>query len=467
MAQIPILSGIYTNEAPDFRPAYPRNLTPTATNQGISNGYLRPAPGLVGIGSGPGTPRGGIVWEGRAYRVMGSKLCEQSSTGAITALADVGLGGYASLDYGFDALAIASGGSLYYWDTSTLTEVTDADAGNVLDVVWIAGYYVFTDGVNVITTELTDRTSINPLRYGSSEFDPDPVVGVDELRNELHVFNRHSIEPFQNVGGNGFPFQRIEGAAVPRGPVGTHTFCKYLETFAFLGSGRNEAPGVYLMVPGDTQRISTPGIEATLQEYTEAELAAAIVECRVQQATSVLYIHLTDQTLCFDSAMTKVVGEPVWYTLTTSIVDRGQYRARDFLWAYDKWTAADPTGTAICRLDETISTHYGAVNGWQFDTLALYNEGNGALIHDLELVASTGVVNVNARPVVWHSYSAEGMPFSQERATSAGVRGSRGKRICWRSQGRIDNWRMLRFRGTSDAHIAMARLEARFEALND
>jgi len=467
MAQIPILSGIYTNEAPDFRPAYPRNLTPTATNQGISNGYLRPAPGLVGIGSGPGTPRGGIVWEGRAYRVMGSKLCEQSSTGAITALADVGLGGYASLDYGFDALAIASGGSLYYWDTSTLTKVTDADAGNVLDVVWIAGYYVFTDGVNVITTELTDRTSINPLRYGSSEFDPDPVVGVDELRNELHVFNRHSIEPFQNVGGNGFPFQRIEGAAVPRGPVGTHTFCKYLETFAFLGSGRNEAPGVYLMVPGDTQRISTPGIEATLQEYTEAELAAAIVECRVQQATSVLYIHLPDQTLCFDSAMTKVVGEPVWYTLTTSIVDRGQYRARDFLWAYDKWTAADPTGTAICRLDETISTHYGAVNGWQFDTLALYNEGNGALIHDLELVASTGVVNVNARPVVWHSYSAEGMPFSQERATSAGVRGSRGKRICWRSQGRIDNWRMLRFRGTSDAHIAMARLEARFEALND
>jgi len=467
MAQIPILSGIYTNEAPDFRPAYPRNLTPTATNQGISNGYLRPAPGLVGIGSGPGAPRGGIVWEGRAYRVMGSKLCEQSSTGSITVLADVGPGAQASLDYGYGRLAVASGGSLYYWTGSALEKVTDTDAGNVLDVVWIAGYYAFTDGTNLIVTDLTDPLSVNPLRYGSSEFDPDPIVGVDELRNELYAFNRNSIEPFQNVGGNGFPFQRIEGAAVPRGPVGTHTFCKYLETFAFMGSGRNEAIGVFLTLPGDSQRISTPGIEATLQEYTEAELAAAIVECRVQQATSVLYIHLTDQTLCFDSAMSKVVGEPVWYTLTTSIVDRGQYRARDFLWSYDKWTAADPAGTAICRLDESLSTHYGAVNGWQFETLAIYNEGRGAIVHDLELVASTGVVNVSARPVIWHSYSAEGQPFSQERPTSAGVRGSRGKRIAWRSQGRIDNWRMLRFRGTSDAHIAMARLEARLEGLND
>lgn len=465
MAQIPILSGIYTTGGPDFSPRYPRNLVPTATAQGISNGYLRPAPGLVSIGTGPGAPRGGIVWNGRLYRVMGTKLVEQSASGAITVLADVGTGGQCSLDYGYDRLAIASGGRLYYWNGSSLSQVTDEDLGQALDVVWIAGYYAFTDGVNLIVTDLTDPTSINPLRYGASEFDPDPIVGVDELRNELHALNRYSIEPFQNVGGDGFPFQRIDGAAVPRGPIGTHAFCKFLETFAFLGSGRNEAPSVYLMTAGDTQRISTEGIDRVLAGYTEAQLSTAIVEARVYGATSLLYIHLPDQTLCFDATMTKAVGSPVWYTLTSSISGLGRYRAQDFLWAYDKWTAADPTGSAVCRLDDTVSTHYGAVNGWDFETIAVYNEGRGAIVHELELVSLTG--RVTGAPVVWASYSHDGETYSQERPTPAGTRGNRNARIVWRSQGRITNWRTMRFRGTSDAHIAMARLEARLEPLND
>lgn len=463
MAQIPIISGIYTTGDLDFSPRYPRNLVPVATPQGISNGYLKPAPGLVSIGTGPGIARGGIVWNGRVYRVMGSKLCEQTSSGAVVVLADVGPGGQCSFDYGYDRLAITSGGRLFYWNGSALSEVTDTDLGAALDVVWIAGYYATTDGTNLIVTDLTDPTSINPLRYGASEFDPDPIVGVDELRNELHAFNRYSIEPFQNVGGNGFPFQRIEGAAVPRGPIGTHAFCKFLETFAFLGSGRNEAPSVYLMTQGDSQRISTDGIDRILAEYTEAQLSACIVEARVYGATSLLYIHLPDQTLCFDATMSKSLGAPAWYTLTTSVVERGQYRARDFLWAFDKWTAADPTSAALCRLDDTVSTHYGAVNGWDFETIAVYNEGRGAIVHDLELVALTGRVNGN--PIVWASYSEDGVTYSQERPTAAGGAGNRNKRIAWRSQGRLTYWRTMRFRGTSDAHISMARLEAQLEPL--
>lgn len=467
MAQIPILQGIYAADVPDFNPAYPRNLVPRMTAQGISNGYLRPAPGLVGIGTGPGTPRGAITWNGRLYRVMGTKLCEQSSSGAITVLADVGPGGQCSLDYGYQYLAIASGGRLYYWNGSTLTQVTDADLGPALDVVWISGYYATTDGTNIIATDLNDPLSINPLRYGASEFDPDPIMAVEELRNELVALNRYSIEPFQNIGGNGFPFQRIDGGQVQRGVIGTHAYCKFLETLAFVGSGRNEAPGVFLMTPGDTQRISTPGIEKTLAGYTEAQLAQTIVEARVYRGTSELLVHLPDQTLVFDAAATKAVdGQPMWVTLTSSVAGLGQYRARDFVWCFDQWTAADPTGTGVARLSDELSTHYGAVNGWEFETVAIYNEGRGAIVHELELVALTGRVSLSASPVVWASYSHDGVTFSQERATPAGLRGDRGKRIAWRTMGSFSHWRVLRFRGTSDAHISMARLEAQLEPLN-
>ena len=466
MAQIPILQGIYATDSPDFQAAYPRNLLPVITKQGISSGYLRPAPGLVGIGSGPGTPRGGIVWNGRIYRVMGTKLCEQSASGAITVLGDVGAGGQCVMDYGYQFLAIASGGRIYYWDGSTLQQVTDGDLGEALSVVWLAGYYITTDGTNIVTTDLTDPFSINPLRYGASEFDPDPIMSVATLRNDLYALNRYSVEAFQNVGGNGFPFARIEGSQTPRGSIGRTAFCKFLETIAFVGSGRNEAPGVFLLGPGDTSRISTPTVEALLAEYTEEQLAGCVVEARVERATSLLFIHLPDRTLCFDSAATKLSEEPVWFELTSSLVGLGQYKARDFLWTGTQWTCADPTSNAIGRLSDDVSSHYGAVNGWQFETVAIFNEGRGAIIHELELIALTGSVNLTARPVIWASYSDDGVKYSQERPTPAGVRGDRGKKIAWRSMGRMALWRTLRFRGTSDAHISMARLEGQLEALS-
>jgi hypothetical protein len=47
----------------------------------------------------------------------------------VTTLGDVGGSGPVSLDYGFDRLAIRSGTSLYYWNGTTLTQVTDVDLG--------------------------------------------------------------------------------------------------------------------------------------------------------------------------------------------------------------------------------------------------------------------------------------------------------------------------------------------------
>jgi hypothetical protein len=43
--------------------------------------------------------------------------------------------------------------------------------------------------------------------------------------------------------------------------------------------------------------------------------------------------------------------------------------------------------------------------------------------------------------------------------------GQRGKRLVWLQQGMVRAWRAQRFRGTSDAHLPVARLEARVEAL--
>lgn len=466
--QIPILNGVYTDGVSDFRTSYPRNMVPVPKQQGISQGYLRPADGIVQFGSdtGPGEDRGAVNWNDFCYRVMGNYLVKVLVDGQIQILGSVGSGGPVTFDYSFDKLAVNSGGRFYYWDGTLLTQVTDPDLGAVLDFVWVDGYFMTTDGKYLVVTELTDPTQVNPLKYGSSEVDPDPIKGIIKLRNEIYALNRYTIEVFQNVGGDLFPFSRIEGAQMQRGVIGTHAAAMFLENIAFLGSGRNEAPAVWAGSNSSTTKISTREIDQILLQYTEAELAETVMEVRVSNGHQLLYVHLPDQCLVYDGAGSQVVQEPVWFILTSSIVGLGTYRAKNFVWCYDKWICGDPTGTKIGYLANDVSSHYGDLNGWEFGTAIVYNEGRGALFNELELVCLTGNVNGDSDTTIWTSYTIDGQTWSQERARSAGKTGERMRRITWLQQGHMRNWRCQKFRGTSDSHLSIARLEVQVEGLN-
>ncbi len=464
--QIPILNGIYTDNGPDFRTSYPVNLVPVPKQSGISAGFLRPADGIVSDGVGPGVDRGGINWNGVCYRVMGTKLVTVAKNGTIVVLGDVGgpVNTMVTLDYSFDRLVIASGGRMYYWN-GTLTQVTDPDLGVVLDVAWVDGYFMTTDGTSLIVTDLSDPLVVNPLKYGSSEVDPDPIVAILKLRNEIYALNRNTIEVFDNVGGEFFPFQRIDGAQVQKGSVGTFACCVFVESVAFLGSGRNEAPGLYVASNATATKISTQEIDELLMSYTEAQLSTVKLEARNDKAHQHLYVHLPDRTVVYDAAASAVLQEQVWFTLTSSVVGFEQYRARNMVWAYDKWLVGDPKSNNTGHLTDTSGAHWGQIVRWEFGTTIAYNEGNGAVFHELELVALTGRVALGKEPAVATSYSLDGISWSQEKSIRAGSTGNTLKRLVWFQQGFMRNWRIQRFRGDSDSHIAFARLEAQIEGL--
>jgi hypothetical protein len=465
--QIPILNGIFTDNTPELRTAYPVNLMPVPKASGISNGFLRPGDGIVANGTGPGIDRGGINWRGECYRVMGTKLVEVSSTGAVTILGDVGgpENELVTFDYSFEELAIASGGRLYYWNGTTLVQVTDPDLGVVLDVVWVDGYFMTTDGEFLIVTELTDPTQVNPLKYGSSEIDPDPVVALLKLRNEVYALNRNTIEVFDNVGGTLFPFQRIAGAQIQKGVIGTQGCCLFLDRIAFLGSGRNEAPSIYVGASSQTQKISTQEIDNILMDYTEAQLALVKLEARNDKSHQHLYVHLPNQTLVYDAAASEVLQTPVWFVLVSTLTGLAQYRARNMVYAYDKWLVGDPQSNNVGYLVQDTGHHWGQQVYWEFGTLIVYNESNGAIFNELELVSLTGSIALGKNPQISTSYSLDGKSYSQERSISVGTIGNTKKRLAWFQQGHMRNWRIQRFRGDSDAHVSFIRLEAQIEPL--
>lgn len=464
--QIPILSGIYTNGIGDFRVEYPRNMVPVIQKEGISDGYFRPADGIVALGAGPGIDRGAISWNSLLYRVMGTKLVSISSTNVVTVIGDVGGTGLVTFDYSFDYLAVASSGKFFLYKPATgLQQVTDVDLGTVLDFVWVDGYFMTTDGSYLVVTELNDPFSVNPLKYGSSEADPDPIVALMKVKNEVYALNRNTIEVFNNVGGSLFPFQRVEGAQVQRGVVGTNACCLFMDTIAFLGGGRNESVGVWVISAGIAEKVSSREMDQILADYTEAELSLVHLESRVNKDFRQLYIHLPDQTLVFDGASTAKAGTPVWYILTTSIVEKAEYRAQNFIWIYNRWIVGDTKSVNFGYLTDTLSSHWGELNGWEFSTVIVYNESRGLIFHELELIALTGNAIFGADPSIWTSYTEDGRTWSQERVCKAGLTGVRGKRLSWLRQGRMRQWRAQKFRGTSDAQLAIARLEARIEPL--
>lgn len=470
--QIPILNGIYSDTSADFRTSYPRNLMPVPKKQGISQGYLRPADGILEFATGPGADRGGINWNGVCYRVMGSKLVSIDKNGTISIIGDVGgINSQVTFDYSFDRLGIASEGKLFYYDNSSLSQVTDADLGTVVDFIWIDGYFMTTDGTSLVVTELTDPFSVTNFKYGSAEADPDSIKGLLKVRNEAYAIGRYTIEVFDNVGGNYFPFQRVPGAQVMRGAVGTFACCVFTmqnyQGVAFLGGGRNEPSAIWFGLNGTSTQISTREIDSILQNYTEEQLSKTVLESRVDKNHSLLYIHLPDQTLVYDSAATSVVGEPVWFVLTSSIVGLGTYRARNIIWCYDKWISGDPTTNKLGYFVENISHHYGNINGWDFGTTIIYNEAEGVIFHELELIALTGQIELGKNPTIWTCYSTDGETWSQERPRTAVRQGRRDVRLNWLQQGNMKNWRIQKFRGTSDAHISIAKLEARLEALKN
>lgn len=473
---LPILNGIYADSDFEFRTSYPRNLVPVPKDTSISKGYLRPADGIVQFSTddGPGVDRAGINWNGVLYRVQGTKLVSVDAAGVITEIGDVGPGGQCSLDYSFDKLAVASGGRLYYWDGVTLVQVTDPDLGLVVDVQYIDGYFMTTDGENLVVTELLDPTQVDPLKYGSSELDPDPVLGVKKLRDEALAVNRYTVETFTNVGASqgveSFPFARNSGAQLHRGAIGTHAACIYsisdgIDGLAFLGSGRKESPAVWFGAGGATTKLSTREIDTILQTYTEAQLSRAVLETRVDKHQRELILHLPDRALVYDGAASQVVGEAVWSTRDSGLATPATYRARNLVWCYDAWLCGDPTSGKVGVLSATTGEHYGVKTGWDFGTAIIYGEGRGAIFHELELVGLPGASRLGDDPVIWTSYSLDGQRFSTEKPARAGRQGETRHRIIWRQQGSLRNWRIQRFRGTSDVHMPFARLDATIEQL--
>lgn len=455
--KIPLLYGMVSDETAEFRQSYPLNLEPFALKNGIATGQLRGTAGATGFANGPGIDRGGTMWNDMLYRAMGTRLIRVRRSNQIEDLGDLGDGvGPVTFAVGPDRLGIRSGDKLFYWNDIALSQVTDPDLGPVSDLIWIDGYFMSTDGVSVVVTELSDPSSVQPLKYGSAEEDPDPITGLIQFNGEAYVLGRYSIQVFRNMGTSGFPFQTIQGATIPYGCVGAMAKCLYDDAFAFVGGDRNSGLGVFLAGAGTATPISTRRIEDELAKVDDP--SSIVLENRSGRAERRLFVHLPDKTLVFCSNHSAAAGEPVWYFAQSGIGK--PYRLRSAVLAYGSTVVGDTESTALGTLSDTVNTHFGESAQWQFDVGLLYNEGKGGILKGVELIGLPGRAPPGVNGSVWLSLTRDGENYTTERPCSMGLSGQHGLRLQWRPRTNFRTYLGMRFRGYSPALPGFAACEA-------
>ena len=457
--QLSIVSGVVATEAAEFRASHPLNIEPVIVESGISKGQLRTAAGAEPFAAGPGVDRGGIEWSGAHLRIMGSKLVRVDA--AVTPLGEVGGQGPVSLDYSFDRLIVRSGARLFYWNGAALTRVTDPDLGAVVDALWIDGYTMATDGRFVVVTELNDPMQVKPLKYGSAEADPDPVTGLIKVRGEAYVCGRHTIQVFQNVGGAGFPFATVPGATISTGCVSASAKVAFGNSFAFVGSARGDALGVFVAGAGTADRISVRAVEAALA--AEPDPAAIELERRVGDDELRLFVHLSAETWVFLARASEAAGEPIWYRCRSGAGK--PYRLRHAVQAGRDVIVGDRDGPGLARLTTDTPGHFGETVEWSFDAGLLYNGARGAIVDAVELVGLTGRGAVDDPGSVFLSMTADGTRYTTERAVALGRTGERSRRLQWRPHLRMRTYLGFRFRGYGSGVAGFAACEARIRPL--
>jgi len=456
-----LIKGDRVSSNTDYRDQLPVNMVAIMKPILGAVGYMLQIPGLTQYGTGVGIDRGGL-WNERQqdhYRVSGGSFVSVTTGGAVTDLGAISGTGTASLPYSFNTQGIIADGRFWlYSPSSGFNEVTDPDLGDPIDGVWINGVYFMTDGEFLFHTDITDESSIDPLKFATSEFSPDPTLGIGKTQdNKAIAFNRYSVEFFVDRANPNFAYSRVETRAVKVGIVGTHAKAEMSDTWYLLGGRKEEAVSVHRLSVGSAKKVASREVDKVIGTYTETQLATAVVEARGEDGYNFLIVHLPNHVLQYNETVAKAAGiDQAWTIMKTDVNGDSPWRAKHGLFEPRKgvWVYGDKLGDKLGILDEGVSTHYGELVEWILNTP--FTNLEGMSIDELDIETIPGH-SVDDDATVAISLTYDGVTHGKEWFESYGEPGKYGTRFIIRRLGDVPSWFGARFRGASRSRMAFSR----------
>jgi len=465
--QAPIIRGD-TVDRTDYRDALPVNLTAVAKPIKGAAGYLNSHAGLVQFATGEGKDRGGVYNERLEshFRVSGNSLIELGADGVTTVIGTIsGSRRATTAAYSFDTQAILADGRWWLYDGSTLSEILDPELGDPIDMTWINGYYFFTDGENIYHTDATDETSIDPLKFATAEFSPDPTLAVDKTSdNQVIVFGRYSIEYFIDSATENFAFRRVESKALKAGIVGTHCETELDGVFYFLGGGKEESPSVHYISAGTYKSIATREIDKLIAQYTENQLADAVLETRIVDRDKFIMVRLPNETLLCNLTIAESQGlGSAWSIVKSGVIGGGAWDGVNGVYdgRISKWIYGSRFDETIGVLDDLTGSQYGDEVEYLCYTPFLVLEG--ASVNWIEIDTIPGMQLDPKKVKAFFSVTYDGLTYSKEYILTISEQFNYGTRfIVRRPCGYVRDFIGMKIRIVTGERVALSNMRIDF-----
>jgi hypothetical protein len=478
MPEFSIADGFYVDAAKPIANQACINLIPQVPQvNGLSRAQLIGTPGITLFATTTTTPsRGRHVMNGLAYNIVNTALCRINSDGTSTSLGTIlGSSDVSIADNGVQMCIVVPGSTAYIYTVSGgLVTITDSDFTTTLgpsqQVDFVDGYFVHFNNSSAASTSpiffvsaLKDGTAYDALDFGTAEADPDDITGLHVSRNQLYIGGGQTIEPFANIGGAGFPFQRISGGVVPKGVKAKFSMVEFDDSYVFVGGGLNEQPAVWKFIGSSGQKISTAAIDNIIQALTDAEQEDIFCTVYGEYGGIFLNVHIKDRVLTFDSAASQLSGSPKWHERKSK--DRfgraTNWRVNGIMKAYGKTLVTDNQDGRVGAMDLDTYTEYGETINRSFSITPFHAEGENITIAEIELTCESGTAGAtDAEPFISRSYSDNARTFDNETPRSLGKQGEYNKRQIWRKDGQLRRFRVYRFVVDAAIKITIIKLDA-------
>lgn len=388
----PIIGGAYSDDCKPWSSQDTVNYIPViAEKSGTrSREMLRCLPGYATFCDlGTGAPiRGARNVEGRLFVVSGQTLFSVSPAGASTALGTIPGVQRCSLSHnqitGGNEVAISNGqaGYVYNTATSTLAQITDDGFPGAICFDFVDGYITAIEPARrfAFISDIAAATSYNTLDQFEAEGSPDLLRGQAITHREWWLMGERTIEPFINTGDATGTFQRAQGTVIEVGLAATHAVAVMDNSVFWLGND-----GIVYRANGYTPaRISTHAIEQAIARCNMAQAFAFTFEDRGHK---VFYLTFPDgQTWGFDAAS----GE--WHRRQSYGLNRWRINTLTLWNGY--WIAGDFSNGKLYVLDWNVQHEAGQILERRRITGAFHDSQNNVIVNALELVADTGLPQV-------------------------------------------------------------------------
>lgn len=314
-------------------------------------------PGLKNFGTGTARDRGDHVMADVHYLINGSQLFSESSAGVRTLIGSIGGTDRAIFADDKVNLLIAVNNTLYIYNGTSLSTITQTVITNVSSVSYINRQFVITgDDQKFAISDVDSPTIYNALNFEFEKTAPDTLYRAYVFEQLIYMICSTSIVQWDNTGTGNPPVSRRTTALVNSGAAGKHCVTSTEAFMYYLGADKK----VYQVVGASGRPVSTNGVAYPIESF------AVVSDCI---ASSFVWKGQTFVMFKFPTAAAVMLYSETnnyWVELGSGTEKdvRNEYFGNAAIACYGKVLMCDFDNGNTYELDEETFTDNGKTRLW-------------------------------------------------------------------------------------------------------